>query len=341
MYKESDVLVEVAWIAVSTICTLIMFSCGSEPTDPDWWETPPPPDSIAMSIQVGDYPWGACILPSGEYVYVANQNDGTVSVIDVSTDTVSNTIDIGSNGYGTAVTPTGDLVFISHGSTVSVIETSSQQKTNEIPSGGSGARAMSMLPPYGEYLYVTNYQSQTVGVIRTSDQTLVDTIGVGVWPEGITCDPTGSYVYVVNSGSGSNPDGSISVIDASSNTVIHTIESIDGSPGIAHSDVGHTLYVGNFHWNSIFVINTYDFDFTITDTIPVAASPLNIRHSPWDDFLFVACGSGQAVDIIDTSSRSVVSSVPMGDRPFGIAFSPQETRVYVACRDNDVVNVLE
>jgi len=56
--------------------------------------------------------------------------------------------------------------------------------------------------PDGSYVYVANrrhnFANGTVSVIRTSDNTVVDTISVGHWPYGVAVTPDGSNVYVAN-----------------------------------------------------------------------------------------------------------------------------------------------
>ena len=52
--------------------------------------------------------------------------------------------------------------------------------------------------PNGSYVYVTNYHSDTVSVVQTSDNTVVDIISVGDFPRGVAVIPNGRYVYVAN-----------------------------------------------------------------------------------------------------------------------------------------------
>jgi len=65
--------------------------------------------------------------PDAGDIYVTNENSGSVSVINPSTDTVIDTITVGSTPDGVAVSPTGadagDIYVANYGSgNVSVIE---------------------------------------------------------------------------------------------------------------------------------------------------------------------------------------------------------------------------
>jgi YVTN family beta-propeller protein len=72
-------------------------------------------------------------------------------------------------------------------------------------------------------------------------------ISVGNKPSGIAVNPAGTRVYVTNRG-----DGTVSVIDTSSNTVIRTITV--GSQPVPVAASATTLYVGNFGSNNVWAI---------------------------------------------------------------------------------------
>jgi YVTN family beta-propeller protein len=73
--------------------------------------------------------------------------------------------------------------------------------------------------PDGTHVYVANCDDDTVSVIQTSDNTVVDTIDVGISPFGVAVTPDGSRVYVTNS-----EDNTVSVIQTSD----HTVSQING-----------------------------------------------------------------------------------------------------------------
>ena len=110
--------------------------------------------------------------------------------------------------------------------------------------------------PKGNLVYVSNYDDVdddnhgTVSVIKTSDNTVIKTIDVGVAPSGISVTPDGAYAYVNNSG-----DGTVSIIQTSNHTVIETIKVADQlKGGIAVSPDGKFVYVGNYAEGTVLVI---------------------------------------------------------------------------------------
>src|SRR5690606_33400880 len=74
--------------------------------------------------------------------------------------------------------------------------------------------------PDNRYVYVTNTQGDSVSVIDALDLTVIKTIAVGGFPEGINYDAASHKVYVANWF-----DNSVSVIDARTNTLAATIST--------------------------------------------------------------------------------------------------------------------
>ena len=79
--------------------------------------------TVTATIPVGSYPWGIAVSPNGQYVYVANQGDSSVSVINTASNTVTATIPVGSTPRGIAVSPNGQYVYVTNfgSNTVSVL----------------------------------------------------------------------------------------------------------------------------------------------------------------------------------------------------------------------------
>lgn len=64
-------------------------------------------NTVTDTIEVGWTPQGVAVTPDGTEVYVANAASGTVSVIDIATNTVINTVDVGTQpiAFGQFISP--------------------------------------------------------------------------------------------------------------------------------------------------------------------------------------------------------------------------------------------
>lgn len=108
------------------------------------------------------------------------------------------------------------------------------------------------------FAYITNC-GDTVSVIDTATNTVTTTIPVPGGGYGVAVHPTGSTVYVVNT-------GPVSVIDTATNTVTKTIEG-DFGIGIAVHPDGSKVYVAEGYNSLVDVIDVATN--TVTNAIPV------------------------------------------------------------------------
>ena len=128
--------------------------------------------------------------------------------------------------------------------------------------------------PDGSYVYVANFGSMDVSVIRTSDNTIVATVAVGVDPKGVAVTPvTGSDVYVANSF-----NGTVSVIRTSDNTVVATVTVSLAPVGVAVTLDGSEVYVTNNGSTTVSVIRTSDN--TVIATVTGLSNPVGIAITP-------------------------------------------------------------
>ena len=116
-------------------------------------------------IDVGDFPDTPAITPDGAKVFVPNSN-GTLSVIDVASDTVRATTPVGNSPKTPAITPDGGKVFVpnSYGNTVSVIDVASDAVISTIPVGDYPQTPA--ITPDNAQVYVPNREDDTVSVLR-------------------------------------------------------------------------------------------------------------------------------------------------------------------------------
>ena len=131
-------------------------------------------DNEITTINVGDYPIGVVVTPDGKYVYVANSEDNTVSIIDTDTNSVTDTLNVGNGPWGIAVGAQGDYVYVAnnYSDTVTVIETSDNTiyRTFNVGDGPCGVSA----PCNGTFAYVVNQYDGSISRIDTEDDSVED-----------------------------------------------------------------------------------------------------------------------------------------------------------------------
>jgi len=196
-------------------------------------------------IQTSYFPAGLAYghTPKGDRIYVANNLAAPASgagnppgykviVIDPGTNKVTGTVDLGQalQPLGVAFDRTGDHAYVTNwmGRSVSVIDTATEQETNDIvlspqsdPEKADHPSAITANPKRDE-IYTANSNSDTVSVIDTQHNRLAATIDVslvdgqpkGAIPDGLTVSPDGKKLYVAEAG-----ENAVSVVDLNSRKV--------------------------------------------------------------------------------------------------------------------------
>jgi YVTN family beta-propeller protein len=131
----------------------------------------------------------ACPAEAAPFLYVTNEADSTVSVIDTANmevgspiPVVGSPIPVGSAPIGVAVTPDGTKVYVTNfgSANVSVIKTATKTVVKTVPVGGNPIAVV--ITPDGTKVYVANSAGNTVSVIHRPGNTVVATIPVGNVP---------------------------------------------------------------------------------------------------------------------------------------------------------------
>ncbi|MFH1320589.1 MAG: DUF1573 domain-containing protein [Bacteroidota bacterium] len=266
--------------------------------------------------------------PLFNLAYIANSDDNTVSVLDITTNTmVGAPVAVGSYPWRVSINPDASYVYVSNrnSNNISVIRISDNTVTTTIPVG-DGPTGLAFTPN-GNYVYVGNRYDNNVMVIDCSTNTVVDTITTSMnEPQDIVITPDGSYAYVANRNSG------VAVIETATNTVVANIGGIAVAHSITITPDGRFVYVSESMWvtGSVQVIET------ATNTIIASiggdfdpAAGLDI--TPDGNFVYVVDRWNAEVDVIDVSTNTIVNTISdgrLGDA-WGLAISPYGDYAYV------------
>lgn len=154
-------------------------SGGPPPGAPggDWDET---------VVRVGNGSEGFDVSPSGKEIWVANAQEGTISIIDVANKKVAETLSANVGGANRLkFTPDGDRVFVSslRQGTVAVLDASTRKEVKRIEVG-HGAAGIEMQPD-GARAFVACSPDNYVVVIDLKSLQVTSKIDVGANPDGL------------------------------------------------------------------------------------------------------------------------------------------------------------
>jgi YVTN family beta-propeller protein len=223
------------------------------------------------------------------------------------------------------------------------------------------AAILGCVPAVAQFAYVPNGVDRTVSVINTATNTVTATITLGagtLFPVGVAVNPSGTRVYVTNAcdsdfllgtGCALGDPGSVSVINAGTNTVITNISIPNEPVGVAVSQDGSRVFVVNgcsdcatfTTSGSVSVIDTAAGSANenkVIATIPLSAfdfASTGIAVNQTGSRLYVANllstgGPGGSVSVINTSTNAITTIDLGANSAIGLVLNPKRPRLYVA-----------
>ncbi|MCA1493947.1 YVTN family beta-propeller repeat protein [Ensifer sp. NBAIM29] len=268
-------------------------------------------------------------VPASAYmVYVSNERDNTVSVVDSTTMEVVRTIDVGQRPRGITISHDGKLIYLcaSDDDTIQIIDTASYQIVGTLPSGPDPE--LFVLSPDGKTLYVANEDDNLVTVIDLETRSVRTEIPVGVEPEGMGISPDGKTL--VNTSETTNM---AHFIDTGTNEITYNV-LVDTRPRFAefksdNSEVWVSAEIGG----TVSVIDTasHEIKHKITFEIPglraESIQPVGVRITADGTKAYVALGPANRVAVVNAKTYEVEKYVLVGQRVWQLAFTPDQKMV--------------
>jgi len=143
----------------------------------------------------------------------------------------------------------------------------------------------------------------------------------------------GQNAYISNFG-----DGTVSVIDTATNTVVATISVGGGPTGVAVNSDGSKAYVANHPSGPLAVIDT------ATNAVVASYSTGNgqgVGITPDGTKVYVANTGSCAVSIIDTATNTMIQPLVADCYPVGVAIAPDGSKAYIAHQDSTNVSIID
>ena len=158
------------------------------PEMPNSGPPPPPPQTnwTETVVPVGHGSEGFDVSPDAKEIWVANAQDGTISIIDAATKKVTHTLDANVKGANRLkFTLDGKLVFVSSlGSPdLAIFDAATRKEVKRIKIGHGGAGIL--MQPDGSRAFISCSPDDYVAVIDVQSLELVAKISAGKQPDGL------------------------------------------------------------------------------------------------------------------------------------------------------------
>jgi YVTN family beta-propeller protein len=192
---------------------------------------------------------------------------------------------------------------------------------------GNGPRGVAV-DPTRQRVYVANFGSNSLSVINSASQTVLQTIGDIPSANGLAYDPTHNRIWVSNYAT-----DTLTPIQANDQatvfTVLPAVSVGDGPWGVAYDPVHDDIYVANSLAGSVTVVDAATQ--AVTATLSGSFSqPFHLAADPLNGKVYVANFGNNTVTILVNGGIHGVVQLWDSGRPYGIAVDETRATIYVA-----------
>jgi PQQ-dependent catabolism-associated beta-propeller protein len=262
-------------------------------------------------------------------IWVTNEKDNTVSVIDIETMEVTRTIETGERPRGITFSHDYKVVYIcaSDSDAVQVMDPDTGEILHDLPSGEDPEQFA--LHPDNRHLYIANEDDAITTVVDTETRTVVAQISVGIEPEGMAV----------------SPDGKIAITTSETTNMAHWIDTetqelfantlVDSRPRHAEfvkhgtelwvsAEIGGTI--------SVFDVATQTekakFGFEIKGVHPDKVQPVGFELTEDEKTAFVALGPSNHLAVVNAETYEVEEYILVGRRVWHMAFNADKSLLF-------------
>ena len=277
-----------------------------------------------------------------DYLYVASQEDVSVAVIDMRSNTLVETVDLKALGYSetakahhTAVEPDGSHWYVSLIAAGKVLKfdrgnTLVGQADFETP-------GMLALDVDSGLLYVGRSMAavdppQRVGVIRRSTMEIEEVDVFFPRPHALTVDPNGNRFFTASLGMNRiayAPLGEEDVDLVDVDGPMHMLVQFAVSPD------GHWMVAGGQMTGELLIFDLSGQAPELSQSVHIGSQPWHPVFTPDGSSLWIPNQTGNSVTVVNTEDWSVDTVIehPALAEPHGSAVSPDGRTVYVSSRN--------
>ncbi len=297
--------------------------------------SPPPAQALGSlgTVSTGVNPNGIAVNPSGTLAMVANEGDGTVTVIEISATgvlTTVDTVDVGGAPSNVTFTPDGTEAWVATwtGNTVKVIDVATLAVVQTIEAGNGSFDVV--FSNDGTTAWVINYIASSIAVVDTDTYSVTTTVGGFAQPQRAVLSADGATLFVAGFGG--------AAYRLTTATLSWTAELLDGQPSdVALTADGAEVWVTRSSGSAVSILSSATLE-PIASVNTTANGVTSIVRSSNGRQMLVSYDGG--LDVFDVKSRQLLSTIATGDSGYGITAIPGFNRYLHAQRFTNRVSYL-
>ena len=283
---------------------------------------------------------------AGQFLFVTNKGDGTLSKIDLGTGKEAQRVDSCEDPHEMAASPGGAHVALAcyGGTTVAIFRASDLAQVASIELGGAvkphGIAWLAEADGQGDRIYVTAEGREALMVIS-------DPLGARPQLTEIKTGRGGSHMVAVSPDrtrgwTANMMNHTVSLLDLDEAKALKSVP-LEGEPeGIAVSPDGDALWISARAANSVVELDPRTLEKR--RTVPVGAYPLRLIIRPQGDVAVTSDMEDGALSVIDLDTAQVLRTIPVSGRDDAerrfqvtILWSADGERIYAAETGTDTV----
>jgi YVTN family beta-propeller protein len=294
---------------------------------------------------------------ASELVFVSNEDDGTVSVIDARKENVIATIAVGKRPRGIRVSANGEKIYVAVSGSPKCPPSMSDAacaawpadkskdgvaeidiatlKVIRVLRAGSDPEQLDCTPD-GKSIYVANEDCSQASLVDIATGKPIRSFAVGHEPEGVRVSPDGKLVYIT-----SEANNNITAINTRTGEMVATVATGNRPRDIYFDRASALAYVTSEAGGSVAVIDVKNNICSQTIDIGHGSKPMAVLLSPDGKKLFVSNGRAKTIAVIDARTRRVQGFVEAGARPWGMAITGDGGFLYTANGSSNDVSVID
>ena len=283
----------------------------------------PPPGQVVQSVTVGTAPEGVVYDPFNHYVYVANTEANSVTILNGTI--VVATIAVGNYPAHLAYDRLNHYVYVADytSDAVSVINGTKLLTTIHMSSSSTAGPFGIANDPANGWTYVSEYNGEVVAVIK--GLVVAANISVHSGPNAVAYDPANGDIYV----SCYNANV-VDVINLTKRVASVTVGT--GPNGVAVNTPTGDIYISDQAAASVTVLSGTN---QLVNTVTVGASPEGIAYDAGNGYVYVGDYSANNLSVINGTKN--VATIPVGGHPFDIAYDAVNGCLYVSRQNGNTV----
>jgi PQQ-dependent catabolism-associated beta-propeller protein len=259
-------------------------------------------------------------------IFVSNEKDNTVSVVDTEKMEVVRTIRVGSRPRGLKISPDGSKLFVCASDSNAIQEFNVHTSEHSFDFSDVDDPEQLALSGDGKRLYTANEDSASVTAIDVETRKIVGRVDVGVEPEGIAVSPDGTTVVVTSETSNMVHFIDTAKLEVFDNVLVgsrprHAEFSADGKKLWVSSEIAGTVSVIDVASRSIERTIGFEVKGITKDLI----TPVGIRLTKDGKRAFVALGMANRVAVVDAQTGVVEKYILVGMRVWHLEFTADDT----------------